>query len=138
MQDPRMMNQRRQKSQRPIISQVPEDFMRGLQEGSPTLPFPLRNVQKASRKVMKNDASMLYRPQERSKSSAQIESSTAADEYMALKRKYLMLEVESCDLGKELRESEDEIKNLEDEKLELLDQLVVLEGLVDPSEVQNQ
>lgn len=138
MQDPRMMNPRKQKSQRPMISPVPEDFMRRLQESSPTLPFPSRSAQKASRKGLKNDVSLLYRPQERSKSSAQLESSTVGNEYMALRRKFLLLEEESCNLGNELREAEDEIKSLEDEKLELLDQLVVMEGLVDPSEVHNK
>ncbi|KAF7829090.1 hypothetical protein G2W53_020254 [Senna tora] len=64
------------------------------------------------------------------------DSSTAGNEYRALRRKYLLLEDESFALGKELREVEDEVKTLEDEKLALLDQLVVLEGLVDPSEMQ--
>ncbi|KAF8406763.1 hypothetical protein HHK36_008855 [Tetracentron sinense] len=41
-------------------------------------------------------------------------------------------------LGRELREVEDEVKTLEDEKLALLDQLVVLEGLIDPSDLQSQ
>lgn len=86
---------------------------------------------------MKNDM-MLYRPQERSKSSAQIDASNVGNEYMALRRKFLLLEEESCSLGSELSEAEDEIKSLEDEKLQLLDQLIVLEGLVDPCEVPNQ
>ena len=34
-----------------------------------------------------------------------------------------------------MREIEDEVKTLEEEKLALLDQLVVLEGLLDPSEL---
>ncbi|XP_021715207.1 uncharacterized protein LOC110683168 [Chenopodium quinoa] len=140
MQDPRMMNQanqRKQKSQRPMISQVPEDYMRGLQEGSP-MPFPIRSAHKTTRKGMKNDPSLLYLPQERSKPSAHLESSTVGKEYIDLQRKFFSLGKESSQLGLELSEAEDEIKSLEDEKLELLDQLVVLEGLVDPSEVQNQ
>ncbi|KAL2924975.1 Complement factor H-related protein 1 [Bienertia sinuspersici] len=138
MQDPRMMNPRKQKSQRTVVSQVSEEYMRGLQEGSPALPLPIRSAQKASRKGMKNDMSVLYRPQERSKTSVQLESSNAGNDYMALRRKFLLLEGESCDLGTDLRVVEDEIKSLEDEKLELLDQLVVLEGLVDPSELHKQ
>ncbi|KMT11310.1 hypothetical protein BVRB_5g109910 isoform B [Beta vulgaris subsp. vulgaris] len=131
-----MLNPRKQKSQRPIISQAPEEFMRG--QGSSTSAFPVRRAQKVSRKGMKNDVSLLYRPQERLKSSGQLESSTTVNEYTALRRKFLLLEEESCNLGIELREAEDDTKSLEDEKLELLDQLVVLEGLVDPSEVHNQ
>lgn len=120
-----------------MTSKVPEDYMKVLQDGAATLPFPLRSTQKTSRKGMKNDI-MLYRPQERSKSSAQIDASNVGNEYMALRRKFLLLEEESCSLGSELREAEDEIKSLEDEKLQLLDQLIVLEGLVDPCEVPNQ
>ncbi|KAK4368253.1 hypothetical protein RND71_012045 [Anisodus tanguticus] len=66
------------------------------------------------------------------------DTSTSGNEYRALRRKYLLLEEESFALNKELREAEDEIKALEDEKLTLLDELVVLEGLVDPSEIQFQ
>lgn len=59
--------------------------------------------------------------------------SASDNNYRALRRKYLLLEEESFTLGKELKEVEDEVSTLEDEKLGLLDQLVVLEGLVDPS-----
>ncbi|CAN6460964.1 unnamed protein product [Victoria cruziana] len=59
-------------------------------------------------------------------------------EYRALRRKYLLLEEESFSLGKELSEIEAENKALEDEKFSLLDQLVVLEGLMDPSELQSR
>lgn len=58
--------------------------------------------------------------------------SSPGNEYRALRRKYLMLEEDSFALEKELKEAEDEVKALEDEKLELLDKLVVMEGLVDP------
>ncbi|CAD6247722.1 unnamed protein product [Miscanthus lutarioriparius] len=60
------------------------------------------------------------------------------DEYRALRRKYLMLEEENFALDKELSMEEEEMKALEDEKLALLDQLVVLEGLVEPSQLQSQ
>lgn len=130
-----MMNPRKQKSQRALITQMPEDYMRVVQESSPTLP--LKSLHKASKKGAKSDLAQLYRQQDRSMSSAQIESSVAK-EYRALRRKYLLLEEESGNLGNELREVEDEIKALEDEKLQLLDQLVVLEGLVDPAELHNQ
>lgn len=61
-----------------------------------------------------------------------------ADEYRALRRKYMMLEEENYTLDAQLGMAEDEAKTLEDEKFALLDQLVVLEGLVQPSQVQPQ
>ncbi|XP_019059660.1 PREDICTED: uncharacterized protein LOC109117268 [Tarenaya hassleriana] len=59
--------------------------------------------------------------------------SLPGDEYRALRRRYLLLEEESSVLENELKAVEVEVKALEDDKLHLLDQLVVLEGLVDPS-----
>ncbi|KQJ93803.1 uncharacterized protein LOC100832868 [Brachypodium distachyon] len=61
-----------------------------------------------------------------------------ADEYRALRRKYLLLEEENYTLDTQLGVAEEEAKTLEDEKFALLDQLVVLEGLVDPSQLQPQ
>ncbi|KAG7560466.1 hypothetical protein ISN45_Aa05g019970 [Arabidopsis thaliana x Arabidopsis arenosa] len=58
--------------------------------------------------------------------------SSSGNEYRALRRKYLLLEEDSFALERGLKEAEDEVKALEDEKLELLDKLVVMEGLVDP------
>lgn len=49
--------------------------------------------------------------------------------YRALKRKYLVLEEESFALAEELEKTEDEVKQLEQEKMALLDELLVLEGL---------
>ncbi|KAL5756457.1 hypothetical protein ACOSQ2_021203 [Xanthoceras sorbifolium] len=67
--------------------------------------------------------------QKRSNSDSLKDSSASGNDYRALRRKYLLLEEESFVLGKELREAEDE-------KVALLDQLVVLGGLIDPSDVQ--
>ncbi|KAL1549626.1 hypothetical protein AAHA92_17705 [Salvia divinorum] len=64
------------------------------------------------------------------------DSSASSNEYRALRRKYLLLEEEGFGLGRELKEVEDDVKTLEEEKLSLLDELVVLEGLVDPSDIQ--
>lgn len=50
----------------------------------------------------------------------------------------MMLEEENFALDKELSMEEEEIKALEDEKFVLLDELVVLEGLVEPSQLQPQ
>jgi hypothetical protein len=60
------------------------------------------------------------------------------DEYRALRRKCLMLEEENFALDRELSMEDEGMKALEDEKLALLDQLVVLEGLVEPSQLQSQ
>ena len=51
------------------------------------------------------------------------------------RQKYLILEEESFALDKELKEVENEVKALEDEKLTMLDQVVVSEGLIDPLEM---
>ncbi len=59
-----------------------------------------------------------------------------ADEYRALRKTYLLLEDENGELDKQLSQAEEEASVLEDEKFALLDQLVVLEGLVDPSQMQ--
>ncbi|KAF3600496.1 hypothetical protein F2Q69_00034806 [Brassica cretica] len=58
--------------------------------------------------------------------------SSDSSEYRALRRNYLLLEEEGFALERELKEVEGEVKALEDEKVELLDKLVVMEGLVDP------
>lgn len=99
-------------------------------------PLSLRTGKKASKRNFKNEGSPLFQQPERSNSDSLPDSSTPGNEYRALRRKYLLLEEESFSLGGELRGVEDEVKTLEDEKLALLDQLVVLEGLIDPSEVQ--
>ncbi|CAI9758087.1 unnamed protein product [Fraxinus pennsylvanica] len=94
--------------------------------------------QKASKKVLMNDISPLFRQEERSTSDSLPDSSTYGNEYRALRRKYLLLEEESFGMGSELKEVEDEIMALEKEKLSLLDELVVLVGLIDPSDIQPQ
>ncbi|CAA7019315.1 unnamed protein product [Microthlaspi erraticum] len=58
--------------------------------------------------------------------------SSSGNEYRVLRREYLLLEEDSFALEKELKEVEDDVKALENEKVELLDKLVVMEGLVDP------
>lgn len=100
--------------------------------------LPLGMGQKASKRNLKNEVSPLFQQPEQSNSDSLQHSTTSDNEYRALRRKYLLLEEKSFALGKELREVEDEVKTLEDEKLTLLDQLVVLEGLVDPSDMQFQ
>lgn len=82
-----------------------------------------------------NDISSFQQP-ERSSDSLP-DSSSSGNEYRALRRKYLLLEEESFGLDRELKEVENEVADFEKEKLALLHELVVLEGLVDPSGLQD-
>ncbi|KAL4645799.1 hypothetical protein ACB092_02G259300 [Castanea dentata] len=100
-------------------------------------PLSLK-TQKASKRNFNNEVLPSFQQSERSNSDSLPDSSASGSEYRALRRKYLLLEEESFVLGRELKEMEDEVKTLEDEKLGLLDQLVVLEGLIDPSDLQSQ
>lgn len=105
------------------------------EQGTPSLK-PKQKA-KPSKRNRKNELSPVQQQQsERSNSDSLLDSSSSGNEYRALRRKYLLLEEESCALGNEVREIEDEVRTLEDEKIALLDQLVVLEGLIDPSELQ--
>ncbi|KAK6929246.1 hypothetical protein RJ641_005451 [Dillenia turbinata] len=87
---------------------------------------------------LRNEVSPVVQPRSTSAKVSVPDSSATGNEYRALRRKYLLLEEESFTVGKKLREVEDEVKELEEEKLALLDQLVVLEGLIDPSELEPQ
>lgn len=142
MQDPREPSdeisnpkQRKKKmsSQRVASLQLQGNEIKEIQNVLGTLPLGMGR--KASKRNLKNEVSPLFQQPERSNSDSLQDSTTSDNEYRALRRKYLLLEEESFALGKELREVEDEVKTLEDEKLTLLDQLVVLEGLVDPSDM---
>ncbi|KAI9104331.1 hypothetical protein K1719_022903 [Acacia pycnantha] len=99
--------------------------------------FSQKSGHKGSKRNLMTEISPPFQKPEGSNSDSLPDSSSAGNDYRALRRKYLMLEDESFALGGELKEVEDEVKTLEDEKLALLDQLVVLEGLVDPSEMQS-
>lgn len=93
-------------------------------------------VQKSSKRGLVNDNPAVFQQQEKSTSDSMPDSSpSSGNDYRVLRRKYLLLEEESCGVNKELQDVESEIKFLEEEKLALLDELVVLEGLVDPSEM---
>ncbi|KAL6959769.1 hypothetical protein U1Q18_039924 [Sarracenia purpurea var. burkii] len=101
-------------------------------------PLPTQTGKKAPKRGLKKEVSPLFQQPENSPSDSLPDSSTSGNEYRALRRKYLLLEEESFGLGRELTEVEDEVKTLEDEKHALLDELVVLEGLIDPSELQSR
>ncbi|KAK3034165.1 hypothetical protein RJ639_034305 [Escallonia herrerae] len=101
-------------------------------------PPPTQTGFQASKRGLTNEVSPLYQPPEKSTSDSLPDSSTSGNEYRTLRRKYLLLEEESFGLGRELDGVEDEVKTLEQEKFALLDELVVLEGLVDRSEFQPQ
>lgn len=146
MQDPRMSlseensNQKPRKkktsTQKSPLFQLKRNDVKGVQEVQGSLP--LKAGKKASKRMSRTEVSPMFHQPERSNSDSLPDSSTSGNEYRALRRKYLLLEEESFTLGTELKEVEDEVKTLEDEKHGLLDQLVVLEGLVDPSELQSQ
>ncbi|CAK7357553.1 unnamed protein product [Dovyalis caffra] len=91
---------------------------------------------KAFKKSSKKEGSPLFQQPERSNSDSLPDSSAPVDEYRHLRHKYLLLEEDSSAVEGALNKVEDEVKTLEDEKFALLDQLVVLEGLIDPSEMQ--
>ncbi|GJV23251.1 hypothetical protein Tco_1375946 [Tanacetum coccineum] len=86
-----------------------------------------------SKRSSKNEPPQIF--QQENSTSDSLPDSATGNEYRSLRRKYLLLEEESFNLGRETREIQDAVKSLEDEKLALLDELVVLEGLVDPSEM---
>ena len=94
--------------------------------------------QKGSKRGLKSDVSPPFQQTDMSTPDSFTDPSGSSDEYRALRRKYLMLEEESFSLDRELSEVDAEVKSLEDEKLALLDQLVVLEGLIDPSEIKHE
>ncbi|XP_051130342.1 uncharacterized protein LOC127250909 [Andrographis paniculata] len=95
--------------------------------------------QKASKRGAKNNnASPSFPEGMATPTDSLADNSTPGNDYRALRRKYLLLEEESFGLGRELKAVEDEIKALEEEKDSLLDDLVVMEGLVDPSDLQPQ
>ncbi|KAI3747640.1 hypothetical protein L6452_10187 [Arctium lappa] len=85
-------------------------------------------------KSSKREAPQIFQQQEKSNSDSLPDSSTG-NEYRSLRHKYLLLEEESFNLGRETKDIQDAVNSLEEEKLSLLDELVVLEGLVDPSEL---
>ncbi|KAI8019150.1 hypothetical protein LOK49_LG04G01413 [Camellia lanceoleosa] len=144
MQDPNMLlseetsvpKPRRKKPSTQKASKLQQGHnVKGIQELLP--PLPTQTGKKASKRALKNETFPLFQQPENSPSDS-LPDSSSGNEYRALRRKYLLLEEESFGLGRELGEIEDEVKTLEDEKLALLDELVVLEGLIDPSEMQSQ
>ncbi|KAJ1434106.1 hypothetical protein SESBI_05670 [Sesbania bispinosa] len=98
-------------------------------------PLSLKFGHKSSKIYFMTQVSPPLQKQEGSNSDSLPDSYTSRDEYRRLRRKYLLLEDESIALQKAIREAEDEVKALDNEKIALLDQLVVLEGLIDPSEM---
>ncbi|XP_010503845.1 PREDICTED: uncharacterized protein LOC104780985 [Camelina sativa] len=112
-------------------SKVPP-FLEPKRKKMPTLKQPVTQLPPRSvkRAFTKNKSDQVYAISNQLEMSPNSDSSPG-NEYRALRRKYLMLEEDSFALERELKEAEDEVKALEDEKLELLDKLVVMEGLVD-------
>ncbi|KAJ4967048.1 hypothetical protein NE237_018897 [Protea cynaroides] len=116
----------------PMLQQQGEN----VKEVQEKFPSSFKTKQKVQKRNLKNKGSSSFQQPERSTSDSLPDSSRSANDYRALRHKYLLLEEKSSGLGRELREVEDEVKALTDEKLALLDQLLVLEGLIDPLELQ--
>lgn len=93
--------------------------------------------QKAPKRGVNSEVSPSLQP-ERLIPDSVPDSSTSGNEYRALRRQYLLLEEKCFGIGRELKEVDDDVKTLEEEKLSLLDELVVMEGLVDRSLIQSQ
>ncbi|KAK1615747.1 hypothetical protein QYE76_021264 [Lolium multiflorum] len=98
------------------------------------VPHPSPNIPKPPKRSFKNEARP---PTPQSDRDSQPDSGPA-DEYRALRKKYLLLEEENYALDEQLGMAEEEAKTLEDEKFALLDQLVVLEGLMEPPQLKPQ
>ncbi|CAN6541349.1 unnamed protein product [Malus baccata var. baccata] len=140
MQDPKMsladeFSTPKLKKKKPSTKKAPL-FLQPGNDVNGASPPPVKAGQKGTKRKMKNEVSLSFQQQpERLNSDSLPNSSPSGSGYRALRLKYLLLEEESFALGRDLSEVEDEVKTLEDEKHALLDKLVVLEGLVDPSEL---
>ncbi|GAB2260133.1 hypothetical protein Droror1_Dr00010988 [Drosera rotundifolia] len=127
----------KQKSKKTSIFPEDRGFTRRLDAYSHLLPP--KPIKKASSKHLNNGTSPNLLPYKGKKLAFDtFQTSSCGSDYEALKHKYFELEEESFNIGEELHEIDDEIKALECKKLALLDQLLVLEGLVDPKESPNQ
>lgn len=105
--------------------------------GKETLQPPLK-ARKLSKKVVNDGASPPSRQTDVSTPDSIPDASISSAEYRTLRHKYLLLEEESLTVDAQLSKAEGEAKTLEDEKFALLDQLVILEGLMDPSELKSR
>lgn len=121
-------------SQHPEMFQSPGESMKRSNE---TRTFSRQKGPKPPKRGVTSEVSPSLQPDRLIPDSVP-DSSTSGNEYRALRRKYLLLEEESFGLGRELKDVEDDVKTLEEEKFSLLDELVVLEGLIDPSDIQSQ
>ncbi|PKU62656.1 hypothetical protein MA16_Dca016604 [Dendrobium catenatum] len=98
--------------------------------------LPSKNT---SKRGLKADASQPpLQHTEGSASESLPDSSSLGGDYRGLRHKYLVLEEESLSLDRALSMVEADINALENDKLGLLDQLVVLEGLIYPSELKSK
>ncbi|CAM8953290.1 unnamed protein product [Rhodiola kirilowii] len=97
-------------------------------------PVTSTKVQRPSKRTAQNLAPTSFVNQASWSPSDSLLDPSSDGAYRSLRRKYLMLEEESFLVSRETMKIEEQVRTLEDEKLALLDQLVVLEGLVDPSE----
>ncbi|CAM0946381.1 unnamed protein product [Alopecurus aequalis] len=101
------------------------------------VPHSLANIPKPPKRSFKSEPRPPT-PQSDRGTQDSLPDSGPADEYRALRKKYLLLEEENYTLDEQLGMAEEEAKTLEDEKFALLDQLVVLEGLMEPAQLKPQ
>ncbi|WOL00839.1 hypothetical protein Cni_G09552 [Canna indica] len=142
MQDQRITSEEvsivKSRKKKPMNQMASTVQIKGESGGNKEASNPPSRPQKGSKRSLKSDGSLPFQQTFRSTPDSFTDPSGSSDEYRALRRKYLLLEEESFSLDRELNEVDAEVKTLEDEKLALLDQLVVLEGLVDPSEIKHE
>lgn len=136
MQEPRVLSQEEDPQPKTCKKKPPTSAKRGEAEKGTALtgswkPKNLKGSQKP-------DAAESFHPIDGCASDYNPDCSSYSRAYRGLRHQYLLLEEESVSLDRELSVVEFEIADLEKEKFELLDQLVVLEGLVDPSALKSK
>ncbi|KAI0520365.1 hypothetical protein KFK09_007837 [Dendrobium nobile] len=144
MQEPRIMPQeevpRPKSTKKKVSSQsAPSLTKKGwFDQGKAGFAGSLQS-KKTSKRGLKADASQPpLQHTDGSASESLLDSASLGGDYRGLRHKYLVLEEESLSLDRALSMVEADIKDLENDKLGLLDQLVVLEGLIDPSELKSK
>ncbi|PKU65737.1 hypothetical protein MA16_Dca018527 [Dendrobium catenatum] len=144
MQEPRIMPQeevpRPKSTKKKVLTQSAPSLSKkgGVDKGKAGFAGSLQS-KKTSKRGLKADASQPpLQHTDGSTSESLPDSSSLGGDYRGLRHKYLVLEEESLSLDRTLSMVEADIKALENDKLGLLDQLVVLEGLIDPAELKSK
>ncbi|KAK8969405.1 hypothetical protein KSP40_PGU010370 [Platanthera guangdongensis] len=132
MQEPQVSSQEENPRPKACQKKPPGSAKKGeVEKGSGGLTSSLKP--KNSKGSQKPDSSESFHGIDGCASDSFPDCSSYSGDYRVLRHQYLLLEEESVSLDRELSIVEFEITDLEKEKFGLLDQLVVLEGLVEPS-----